>query len=441
MLIVQTLFIGALAIYLWSLIQPSIVPAVVEAAAARVTNSLQAGAPAATLTAELLDIVNASANLLQPESPHYALHIYQAESNALLGAVGNLALNSATVQPYLQAALTDTPALTAHDGLFWGVRPIIGTDNTLLGVAVFAAQSQLFWRYLLNTLVFLLGTGLTLFTVFAVLVGTIFGYFTARRLTRRLEQIQQISAAWGHGDLSAKITDATPDEIGELSAHLNEIAAQLNAQMHLREQISTLEERNRIARDLHDSVKQQIFAAIMQIASIQSLIPPDNTRAQTHLQTALNLTQHAQTELTTLIHELRPVTDIPERFAQRIYQYVNDWSQRTHIRASIALDAQVPHDATRQQALFRILQEALANIERHSHASDISVTLSVDERMLTLQIEDNGRGFDPTQTARGIGTQSMQERALALGGTFVLESVVNKGTRITVQLRDPNGTN
>ncbi len=146
------------------------------------------------------------------------------------------------------------------------------------------------------------------------LIGMLLGFVTAHSLTGRLQRLTEAATAWGQGDFDRLAHDTSSDELGQLARHLNHMAIQLQHLLETRQELATLEERNRLARDLHDSIKQQVFATAMQVATAQALLPHDPEGAQAHLAESQRLVQQTQQELTGLIHELRPAA-LEGRFA------------------------------------------------------------------------------------------------------------------------------
>jgi len=211
---------------------------------------------------------------------------------------------------------------------------------------------------------------------------------------------------------------------------LNELQA---AQRKLQE-LAVLEERNRLARDLHDSVKQQVFAISMQLSAARTFMS-ETDKAYQSVTEAERLAQQAGAELTTLIRELRPPGLDRKALPAAIREHVEVWSRQNKIEAEMNLQENVSVDLQAEQALFRVLQEALANVARHSQASWAAVTLKSENGFVKLGIEDNGTGFDSENIARGVGLDSMQERLAAVNGKLEVSSRKPKGTRVTATLR------
>src|SRR5215204_1100685 len=305
--------------------------------------------------------------------------------------------------------------------------PVKSDDGRVLGVVV----ATLGLPDLTVVAVALLGIGAIALTVPAAIIGTIFGFVTAWSLTRRLRRLASAARAWSQGDFSVMARDRSKDELGQLSRELNSMAGQLENLLESRGELATLEARNSIARDLHDSVKQQVFATSLQIAAARAMIEQDREAAESHLGRADELVRLAQKELNVLIHQMRPATLEGKGLSAALGDYAAEWSRRSEIPAEVHVRGQREVPLEVEQALFRVAQEALANVARHSGAKSVEVDLVYDPDRLMLRVTDDGRGFDPKKnTGDGFGLQSMSERVAMLGGYVDVESAPGKGTRV-----------
>ena len=205
------------------------------------------------------------------------------------------------------------------------------------------------------------------------------------------------------------------------------------AQQKLQE-LAVVEERNRLARDLHDSVKQQVFAISMQLSAARTALSETDKAYQPVIE-AERLAQQAGAELTTLINALRPPELESKTLANAIREHVDVWSRQNRIASETKIDTTVTVNPQIEQALFRVLQEALANVARHSKADRVTVGLKLEEDAVILTIEDNGIGFDAKRISKGIGLDSMQERLIAVNGKVDLISERAKGTHIIAKVR------
>jgi NarL family two-component system sensor histidine kinase LiaS len=276
-----------------------------------------------------------------------------------------------------------------------------------------------------SLLIFLLGIGI---------MGTIFGAFFARGLSARFKRLSTAIDAWSEGDFSKFIEDTIGDEISQLAQRLNSMAKQLQSLLHRRQEMAISEERNRLARDLHDSAKQMALAASFQLGTALTLYDRDPQVAKKHLVEADALVDSVRNELTNLVHELRPKPVDGQDFSETLKEYVVDWSHRCEIELNMDIEENDELSLGTQEALFRIAQEALANIARHSSASRTDVSLEYETGVVKMIIKDDGHGFDKSVQHGGLGLYSMRERAEALGGCFTVESSPEQGTKIVVTL-------
>jgi signal transduction histidine kinase len=204
-------------------------------------------------------------------------------------------------------------------------------------------------------------------------------------------------------------------------------------QQRLRE-LAVVEERNRLARELHDSVKQQVFAVSMQLGAARALLDEGN-QAYGPVTEAERLARQAGAELTTLIRELRPPSLESKSLADALRDYAAEWSRQNGIATDLKADGTSSIARPESETLFRVAQEALANVARHSHAQHVSVELAHQGDEIALLIEDDGAGFDLARVERGVGLDSMRERLEPLGGRLEISSQKNQGTRVTARIR------
>jgi NarL family two-component system sensor histidine kinase LiaS len=308
--------------------------------------------------------------------------------------------------------------------------PVTAENGDHLGLVVLrlANPPLLFFQQGLS----LLGKGVLALTIVAGFIGAIFGSITARWMTNRIKHISQTTDDWSRGNFSAVVHDRSGDELGQLAGHLNQMAEQLQDLLHARQELAAMGERSRLARDLHDSVKQQVFATVMKIGAARAQIEDEPKMAGKHLDEAERLARQAQTELAATIREFQPIPLGHKGLALAITEQVDDWSRLNRVRAKVDISRVCNLPKELEQALIRVTQEALANIARHSQATSIEVDLACNSGEVVLTIADNGVGFNPaTVKGRGVGLHSMRERIETLGGDFYIESKPGDGTRLT----------
>jgi signal transduction histidine kinase len=290
----------------------------------------------------------------------------------------------------------------------------------------------------------------------AGLVGLLLGAWASRRFARRLERGLRVSRAWLRGNLSLRIADGVADDLGLLAEQLDLLAEHLEQDEQdleeLRERntrltdqvraLAVVEERNRLARELHDSVKQHLFSLAMTASAIRTRLDtlPEGQQDLAEMAREIEAAaQTAQRETTRLIQDLRPGS-IQE---QGLRAALNDYSlllgAREHIL--IYLEAQGNDkllSPSIAEALYRVAQEALHNVVHHARATRADVHLRCTPGQASLTIRDNGAGFDTTQPRRGLGLANMQERMMAVGGRLVLESQIGIGTVVLAEVALPH---
>ena len=323
----------------------------------------------------------------------------------------------------------DTRRLSTNtDGRLLATLPLKNKQGEVIGALVGTFRMP----DLTTPLLIAVGVSTVLLLVPAIFIGTIFGLVTAWSLTRRLGRLARAAQNWSQGDFSEEVKDRSKDELGQLTRELNSMAAQLETLLQTRGELATLEARNRFARDLHDSVKQQVFATSLQIATARSLLDRDKEATEEHLVQAGELVRQAQKELNVLIHEMRPAALEDRGLAKALREYAAKWSEGSEIPSEVHVRGEREVPLETEQAVFRVAQEALANVAKHSGAQDTELDLVYTPEALTLRVADDGRGFDPAQNpGEGFGLQSMRERTVKRGGRMNVESAPGKGTRIT----------
>ncbi|MGD0701721.1 MAG: GAF domain-containing sensor histidine kinase [Trebonia sp.] len=202
-----------------------------------------------------------------------------------------------------------------------------------------------------------------------------------------------------------------------------------NARLYERSrEVSVLEERARLARELHDAVTQRLFSIRLHARAAQLLVGKEPARAVAELGAIAELGAQAHGELRAVIDGLAP----PELdgLAESLRRYAQLAGRAHGIEVRLTV-ADLPElDPRVQAAAFRVAQEALHNALRHSGAGEVSLTLSRARGRVVLEVTDDGTGFDPELAPPGLGLASMRERAGAVGGTLRVSSAPGKGTRV-----------
>jgi signal transduction histidine kinase len=195
------------------------------------------------------------------------------------------------------------------------------------------------------------------------------------------------------------------------------------------------EERNRLARDLHDSIKQQLFSINVGTAAAQERWDQDPEGALKALGEVRRCAREAMVEMQAMLHQLRPEALGTAGLIEALREQCEAQGYRTGAEVTLALGEPIPDDRMppgAQDTLFRIGQEMLANAARHARARHVRLWLGRQGEALTLAVEDDGQGFDSTAPASGMGLRNLKERAISLGGSLEITSRLGAGTRAQV---------
>ena len=208
-----------------------------------------------------------------------------------------------------------------------------------------------------------------------------------------------------------------------------------NARLYERgRELSVLQERARLARDLHDAVSQKLFSVRAKARAAAVLVGRDPDRAAAEIDSVADLAGQAHAELRAVIDGLTP----PDLAANGLVASIRSYSVligRTyggHVR--VQADDLPPLDRAVQTALYRVAQEAIGNALRHSGSAEVSVAIRRRQRSLQLEVTDRGKGFDPANPISGHGLDSMRERAAAVSGRLSVSSRPDGGTTVRLVL-------
>ncbi|QBD74667.1 sensor histidine kinase [Ktedonosporobacter rubrisoli] len=290
-----------------------------------------------------------------------------------------------------------------------------------------AADLHILWLEL-NGLAFLV----------VIVLGALFGFISTYGLISRLRAMTAATTRFAAGQYERRLKVYTKDELGQLETHLNRMAEQLVGylaqQKLLVAQNARLEERARLARDLHDSVKQQVFALAVQIELAHTLLEKDREAAREHLGEADELSYHIQQELSALIHALRPADLQIKGLPRALEDYLTTWSRQNKIAAEVDLPETCCLPFPIEEVLWRVAQESLSNVARHSRASRVRIKLKLAGQQVSLSISDNGQGFEVSgNQGAGLGLRSISERVERIGGTTLIQSAHGQGTSMLIR--------
>jgi signal transduction histidine kinase len=233
----------------------------------------------------------------------------------------------------------------------------------------------------------------------------------------------------------------TKEDVQLLTSIGNQIGVAVeNARLYERAQhLAAVEERQRLARDLHDSVTQALYGMTLYSEAAAGQLSLENVdRVAEHLQDLQETSQEALAEMRLLIYQLRPPVLEEEGLVAALQARLQAVEGRSGLKTElkVGLDDRLPLEI--EEGLYRIAQEALNNALKHAQATKIAVYLQYahQDELVTLEIVDDGVGFDPTTVKQqgGLGLSMMKERAMELDGEMTVESQPQGGTRILVEV-------
>jgi signal transduction histidine kinase len=230
----------------------------------------------------------------------------------------------------------------------------------------------------------------------------------------------------------------TDDDVATLETAADVLASAIeNARLYQRAQeAAVLEERSRLARDLHDSISQQLFSMTLTAQAARAQLDKNPHRTASQLERLQETASAALAEMRALIFQLRPPGLSEQGLIATLQQHVAMLRRREGLTIDLFVSGDERDARGIEQAMYRIAQEALNNVVKHAGACQVEVALDLTPEQVTMAIVDDGRGFEQHAVGNGngrhLGLISMHERAAELGGRLEISSAPSAGTRITV---------
>jgi signal transduction histidine kinase len=201
------------------------------------------------------------------------------------------------------------------------------------------------------------------------------------------------------------------------------------------QELASLQERQRLARELHDSVSQALYGIGLGAYTAKEALESDPEQALASIDYILTLTEAGLAEMRALIFELRPDSLEIEGLVAALSKQVAVLRARYKLTVEADLGEEPDLSLEMKHTLYRIAQEALNNIVKHARASMVRLLLAEQDHEIIFEVRDNGRGFDPTGPFPGhLGLRSMQERVTKVSGVLTIESIAGQGTLVSVRI-------
>ena len=221
------------------------------------------------------------------------------------------------------------------------------------------------------------------------------------------------------------------------AAHLQlqEYAAQV-------EELAVAQERDRLSRDLHDTLGHRLTVSIVQLEGAERLIAAAPERASQMVNSVRQQLNEGLSEVRRTVAMLRTPVTTDLSLPKALHELAIDFEKATQLPVRVTVpDSLPPLSEAYRLALYRVAQEALTNVQRHAQASQASLTMDLSAEALTLRVGDNGIGLPDGADQNGFGLRGMRERIIQLGGSIELRSASGDGTTVLIQLPNTTGEN
>ncbi len=282
-----------------------------------------------------------------------------------------------------------------------------------------------------------------------VLIAIAIGYFSGQQLQRRMDSLYVGIFQLQKGNYSTRLPVIGRDPFAKLFEDFNELAESLEIRLkHLQSlgeenvrlqaesnEQAVLGERRRLARDLHDTVSQQLFAIHMSASSLPKVLERSPDQAIGVAEQLVQMSYVAQRQMRGFIAQLRPLELEDRSLIEALDNWFPDYCNHNNLKGSLNISLRSPlHDALEHQ-LFLIIQEGMANVVKHAEAVHVKLTLQETGSQVLLQIADDGVGFMEHETRAGShGLSTMRERAGKLGGQLDIAARDGEGCRLKVSI-------
>ena len=275
-------------------------------------------------------------------------------------------------------------------------------------------------------------------------IALLAGFALTHSLRRDLEAVERSIAALASGAALPPLPEEPCEPLEGALRGIAALSTQGNDLGEIHEQwrqriraTAAQEERNRLARDLHDSIKQQLFAIQMAIATTEARWDDDPAGAREALGGVRTAAREGLAEMRALLQELQPQALATAGLVEALREQCEALGYRTGARIEFVPGVPIPGEKLPPQAqevLFRMAQEALSNVARHARAESVRVALGLEGDAAVLRVEDDGQGFDPRRPPAGLGLRNLEARAASLQGELRIRSAPGSGTAIRVRI-------
>lgn len=288
------------------------------------------------------------------------------------------------------------------------------------------------------------------YVLFLVASGLVVAYLVAAQLQRKIDRLHLAILQLANGNLGERIRPLGMDPFDRIYGDFNEMAGSLEKRVMLLQKVgeenvmlqaksneaAVIEERKRLARDLHDTVSQQMFAIHMSASSLAKMVERGQTESVTPiLEQLVSMSNLTQKQLRSMIAQLRPIELEGRRLSEALDKWFPDYCRQNGLQGNMDIRLGGAMSDGIEHQLFLIIQEGMANVVKHASARHVALSLYDNGNQYVLQIQDDGKGFESdVERLHSYGLLTMRERAQKLGGNMEVWSKAAAGTRIKVSI-------
>lgn len=283
-----------------------------------------------------------------------------------------------------------------------------------------------------------------------IIVAAYVGFNANGNLRERIDYLSVLITQYANGNYESRIYFNEKDELTRIANEMNELGDQLQQQVRSIQRMAdeksefaksahksaVIEERQRLARDLHDAVSQQLFALTMMSEAALKQIDRQPELAKEQMGDVVKGAQQSLAEMRALLLHLRPVHLSGDSLTTGIKKLVSELEEKNELRFTMAIPKELDLSDTIEEHVFRMIQEAFSNIIRHANAKEVKLELMKRANELFIYISDDGVGFDTNATGKktSYGLKTMRERCAEIGGNVVIRSKEKAGTHINIRI-------
>ncbi|WP_411345749.1 histidine kinase [Paenibacillus sp. WLX1005] len=324
----------------------------------------------------------------------------------------------------------------------WELIGFFGIVGVLTTITIYVALSRDYHLLVMPENWYLYFIGL-------IAISLIAGYVAGQRVQRRIDNVHLQMTQVAKGNFGARLQPIEDESFNRVHEEFNEMMSTVERKMRILQQLgerevmertreteqAVLEERRRMARDLHDSVSQQLFAIHMSASSLPKVLERNEQQAKQVMEQLIQMSQLAQKQMRALITQLRPMELEGRSLTEALDTWFPDYCRHNGLKGIQDMELVGELTEAKERQLFLIIQEALANIVKHADASIVSLSLQEERHHVSLHISDDGRGFEMGLHKQGsYGLTIMAERAEKLGGQAEIISKPGAGTTIRIHI-------